>query len=102
MVACLVFATPIGAQPSEKDTAPPPLSVHDAKKAADDAKKSGDDAGKAATAAKQTGNMAWMLTSTAFVMLMIPGLALFYAGMVRRKNVLGTMMHSMVALGLVG
>jgi Amt family ammonium transporter len=35
-------------------------------------------------------------------MLMVPGLALFYGGMVRRKNVLGTMMHSMVALGLIG
>jgi len=35
-------------------------------------------------------------------MLMVPGLALFYAGMVRRKNVLGTMMHSMAALGIIG
>src|SRR5262245_60722752 len=35
-------------------------------------------------------------------MLMLPGLALFYAGMVRRKNVLTTMMHSMVALAIVG
>jgi ammonium transporter len=43
-----------------------------------------------------------MLTSTGLVLLMVPGLALFYAGMVRRKNVLGTMMHSMVALGLIG
>jgi ammonium transporter len=45
---------------------------------------------------------AWMMISTALVMLMIPGLALFYCGMVRRKNVLATMMHSMVALGIVG
>src|SRR5262249_16136329 len=36
------------------------------------------------------------------VLLMVPGLALFYGGMVRRKNVLGTMMHSMVALGIIG
>src|SRR5690348_13144483 len=43
-----------------------------------------------------------MLVSTALVMLMVPGLALFYGGMVRRKNVLGTMMHSMVALAIVG
>jgi ammonium transporter len=43
-----------------------------------------------------------MLTSSAFVMLMVPGLALFYGGMVRRKNVLATMMHSMVALAVVG
>jgi ammonium transporter len=43
-----------------------------------------------------------MLASTGLVLLMVPGLALFYGGMVRRKNVLGTMMHSMVALGLIG
>ena len=43
-----------------------------------------------------------MLVSTGLVMLMVPGLALFYGGMVRRKNVLGTMMHSMVALAIVG
>jgi ammonium transporter len=40
--------------------------------------------------------------STGLVLLMVPGLALFYGGMVRRKNVLGTMMHSMVALGIIG
>src|SRR5579884_4000071 len=49
-----------------------------------------------------TGDTAWMLASTALVMLMTPGLALFYGGMVRRKNILGTMMHSMVALGIIG
>ena len=43
-----------------------------------------------------------MMVSTAFVMLMVPGLALFYGGMVRRKNVLATMMQSMVALAVVG
>jgi ammonium transporter len=49
-----------------------------------------------------SGDTAWMLGSTGLVLLMVPGLALFYGGMVRRKNVLGTMMQSMVALGLVG
>ncbi len=49
-----------------------------------------------------SGDTAWMLTSTGLVMLMVPGLALFYGGMVRRKNVLGTMMHSMVALAIIG
>jgi len=47
------------------------------------------------------GDTAWLLTSAAFVLLMTPGLALFYAGMVRRKNVLGTMMHSFIMIGLV-
>jgi Amt family ammonium transporter len=50
----------------------------------------------------QAGDIAWMLVSTALVLLMVPGLALFYGGMVRRKNILGTMMHSMIALSVVG
>ena len=48
-----------------------------------------------------TGDTAWILVSTALVMLMTPGLALFYAGMVRRKNVLGTLMHSFIAIALI-
>ena len=41
-----------------------------------------------------TGDTAWVLVSAALVMLMTPGLALFYGGMVRRKNVLATLMQS--------
>ncbi len=48
------------------------------------------------------GDTAWLLASSALVMLMTPGLALFYGGMVRRKNILSTIMMSFVALGLVG
>jgi Amt family ammonium transporter len=48
-----------------------------------------------------TGDTAWILVSTALVLLMLPGLALFYGGLVRTKNVLSTFMHSFVALGLV-
>jgi ammonium transporter, Amt family len=49
-----------------------------------------------------SGDTAWMLTSTSLVLLMtIPGLALFYSGMVRKKNVLGTMAHSFVAACIV-
>jgi ammonium transporter, Amt family len=48
-----------------------------------------------------TGDTTWILVSTALVMLMTPGLALFYGGMVRQKNVLGTIMQSFVALGVV-
>jgi ammonium transporter len=55
-----------------------------------------------AKVAIDSGDTAWMLTATGLVMLMTPGLALFYGGMVRRKNVLGTMMHSMVALAIIG
>ena len=48
-----------------------------------------------------SGDTAWMLVSTALVMLMTPGLGLFYGGMVRTKNVLGTIMHSFMCLGIV-
>jgi len=48
-----------------------------------------------------TGSTAWMLVSAALVLFMTPGLALFYAGMVRRKNVLSTTMHSLFAMGLI-
>ncbi|MGF1639275.1 MAG: ammonium transporter, partial [Cyclobacteriaceae bacterium] len=48
-----------------------------------------------------TGVTAWMLTSTSLVLLMIPGLAMFYGGLVRTKNVLGTMMHSYTAMGIM-
>ncbi|PWB81560.1 MAG: ammonia channel protein [Candidatus Methylomirabilota bacterium] len=49
-----------------------------------------------------SGDTAWMLTSSALVLLMTaPGLALFYAGLVRRKNALGTIMHSFITLALI-
>jgi ammonium transporter, Amt family len=48
-----------------------------------------------------TGDTAFILVSAALVMLMTPGLAMFYGGMVRKKNVLGTLMHSFVAIALV-
>src|SRR5210317_2062282 len=49
-----------------------------------------------------SGATAWMLTSTALVLLMVPGLAMFYGGLVRTKNVLGTMMHSYAAMAIIG
>ncbi len=48
------------------------------------------------------GDTAWILVSSALVMLMTPGLALFYGGMVRQKNVLSTFMMSFALLGLIG
>jgi len=48
-----------------------------------------------------SGDTAWMLVATALVMVMLPGLALFYGGLVRRKNVLSTIMHSFFGLALV-
>ena len=48
------------------------------------------------------GDTAWMLTATALVLLMtLPGLALFYAGMVRKKNVLGTALQSLAITALI-
>ncbi len=49
-----------------------------------------------------TGDTAWMLASSALVLLMTPGLAFFYGGMVRSKSVLNMMMMSMSAMGVVG
>ena len=48
------------------------------------------------------GDTAWIMISAALVMLMIPGLALFYGGMVRGKNVLSTLMMSFILLGVIG
>ena len=56
----------------------------------------------AVKSAQSAGDNAWMLISAALVLLMTgPGLALFYSGLVRRKNVLSTMMHSFVMMGLI-
>ncbi len=48
-----------------------------------------------------SGDTTWILISSALVMLMTPGLALFYGGMVRKKNVLSTIMQSFIALGVI-
>jgi Amt family ammonium transporter len=49
-----------------------------------------------------TGNTAWVLAASALVLFMTPGLAFFYAGFVRNKNVLGTIMQSFIVMGVVG
>ncbi|MFQ5432770.1 MAG: ammonium transporter, partial [Nitrospinota bacterium] len=58
-------------------------------------------AGEEAASKIDSGDTAWMLISSALVMLMIPGLALFYGGLSRRKNVLNSIMMSFVALGVI-
>jgi ammonium transporter, Amt family len=61
-----------------------------------------EQAAKPAAAAIDSGDNAWMLTSCAFVLLMTaPGLILFYGGLVRSKNVLSTMMHSLVLMAVI-
>ncbi|MBC6611021.1 ammonium transporter [Hymenobacter sp. BT507] len=54
-----------------------------------------------ANSALNTGDIAWMLTASAFVLLMTPGLSFFYGGMVRPKNLISTMLQSFVALGVI-
>jgi Amt family ammonium transporter len=82
LLPCLVFA---------QATAPPP-TLEQRLTAVEAAAKS----------AQSAGDNAWMLTSAALVLMMTgPGLALFYGGLVRRKNVLSTIMHSFVLMGVV-
>ena len=101
--------------PKPKDAAaePPPNPVQvaidkakeagtNAQAAADKAQTAADNAQKSAADGISRGDTAWMLVSSALVLLMVPGLALFYGGMVRKKNVLATMMQSMAALSIVG
>jgi Amt family ammonium transporter len=61
----------------------------------------GDNRVNPAASVINSGDTAWVLTSAALVMLMTPGLALFYGGLVRRKNVLSTIMQSIFILALV-
>ena len=56
----------------------------------------------AVKSAQSAGDNAWMLVSAALVLMMTgPGLALFYGGLVRRKNVIGTMMHSFILMAVI-
>jgi Amt family ammonium transporter len=87
MPACIAFAeegAQVQATPPAAEEAAPPQPAPEAEAPKVD-----------------TGDTAWVLISTALVMLMTPGLALFYGGMVRRKNVLGTIMQSFIALGVI-
>jgi ammonium transporter, Amt family len=89
------------AAPSFADEAAAPEAAMES--AAPPATAAAPEAAPAADAPKlDSGATAWMLTSTALVLLMtIPGLALFYGGMVRKKNVLGTMMQSFAITSLI-
>ena len=91
-VAAPAAAAPAPAAPTAAETA-----AFDAK-----VKASNDRLAKAADWAPNSGDTAWMLTSTALVLLMtIPGLALFYGGMVRRKNVIATVAQSFAITAIV-
>jgi ammonium transporter, Amt family len=82
-----------------------PAAPADAAVAADAAADAAGAAVTVATPAKpeiDTGSTAWMLMSSALVLFMVPGLALFYGGMVRAKNVLNMFLCCMVAIGVIG
>jgi Amt family ammonium transporter len=94
----LFFSTVLGtpalalAQPAAQDTQAQIAALQQAVRAAQ----------AAGANAQSAGDNAWMLVSAALVLLMTgPGLALFYGGLVRRKNILGTMMQSFAMMGLV-
>lgn len=103
LLALLVTSTFLLAADPPKAEEPDPSKTPAMKADVDAAKTEALAAAKSAdTNAHKYADIAWLLVASAFVMLMMPGLALFYGGMARRKNVLGTMMHTMIALGLVG
>jgi Amt family ammonium transporter len=107
-----MLASPLAARADEAATAPAAVAVAEPAAAAPAAPADPVDAAVAsakgwfgtydANSAINNGDNAWMLVSTALVLFMtIPGLALFYGGLVRRKNVLSTMMHSFALVGVV-
>src|SRR5215471_19792456 len=49
-----------------------------------------------------SGDVAWMLAAAALVLLMTPGLAYFYGGMINTKNIISTMLQSFIAMGVIG
>ena len=104
--AGLAVSTPALAQGSAPNTAPSTTPSTNSSTAVPSAAPAADapaaPAVPAAEAKVDTGDTAWMLTSTALVLMMtIPGLALFYAGMVRKKNILATLMQSFAICALV-
>ena len=51
--------------------------------------------------AAMTGNIAWMIVASSLVLLMTPGLAFFYGGMVSKRNIISTMLQSFICLGII-
>ena len=95
LIACLLSPLTTGAQ----ENAPTPASQSAVTPVAPQAAPA---ATPAAAPKIDKGDTAWMLTSSALVLMMtIPGLFLFYGGLVRRKNVLGTIMHSFIIVAVI-
>ena len=98
-LTCSLGAKAFAADPPKEDLTKVPAMKSDVEAAKAEAKQGAADA---TLIGHKQADITWLLVSSAFVLLMMPGLALFYGGMSRRKHVLGTMMQTMVALGLVG
>jgi Amt family ammonium transporter len=103
IISVMVLSLPLPAQHAPAGNAPASSSSAAAKP---DAGKEINDKlaqlDQRVTAAQSAGNNAWMLTSAALVLMMTgPGLALFYGGLVRRKNTLAIMMQSFAMMGLI-
>jgi ammonium transporter, Amt family len=103
LLAIPSLALAIAPQTNPAPTLPPTQAQIEAlQKAVAEAQAASSRAQAAAFNAQFSGDNAWMLTSAALVLLMTgPGLALFYGGLVRKKNILGTMMQSFAMMGLV-
>src|SRR5262245_8526054 len=105
-IGLLAAAVPLPAQaPASALPSAPPASASSSASAPDASKELNDKLAQLdqrVTAAQSAGDNAWMLTSAALVLLMTgPGLALFYGGLVRRKNTLAIMMQSFAMMGLI-
>src|SRR5215813_5930489 len=105
---CCLFVALLGAAvplPAEAPAASPPASASSPQSSPEASNESNDKLAqleRRVAAAQSAGDNAWMLTSAALVLMMTgPGLALFYGGLVRRKNTLAIMMQSFAMMGLI-
>jgi len=100
LIGWLLSISPAGAQEQAKLASPPSRAIEQQKP---EVQAPAPPAAAPAQASPKidSGDTAWLLVSAALVLLMTPGLALFYGGMVRTKNVLGTIMHSFIIIALV-
>src|SRR5215831_8883581 len=108
VLCCCLFVALLGAAvplPAQAPAASPPASASSPQSSPETPKESDDRLAqleRRVAAAQSAGDNAWMLTSAALVLMMTgPGLALFYGGLVRRKNTLAIMMQSFAMMGLI-
>src|SRR5499425_255721 len=108
VLCCCVFVALLGAAvplPAQDPAASPPAAAASPQSSSEASKESNDRLAqleRRVAAAQSAGDNAWMLVSAALVLMMTgPGLALFYGGLVRRKNTLAIMMQSFAMMGLI-